>query len=135
LVNRSTLQAVTMVKVRGFSMSIMMKGIPITHAIISFIISKMDDTKELEDLNYEKSKQHMGGVVFVSILMIFGIIGNLHVLFVYMFRMKPSNPRTCILTLALLDMIACVIGMPFIIMDMLKPLTFTMVTACCLDFS
>jgi hypothetical protein len=31
----------------------------------------MDDTKELEDLNYEKSKQHMGGVVFVSILMIF----------------------------------------------------------------
>ena len=98
--------------------------------LILFIISKMDDTKELEDLNYEESKQHMGGVVFVSILMIFGIIGNLHVLFVYMFRMKPSNPRTCILTLALLDMIACVIGMPFIIMDMLKPLTFTMVTAC-----
>jgi hypothetical protein len=78
-------------------MSIMMKGIPITHAIIS---RRADDTKELEDLNYEESKQHMGGVVFVSILMIFGIIGNLHVLFVYMFRMKPSNPRTCILTMS-----------------------------------
>ena len=90
----------------------------------------MDDTKELEALNYEESKQHIGGVVFVSIMMIFGIIGNLHVLFVYMFRMKPSNPRTCILTLALLDMMTCVIGMPFIIIDLRNPLTFSMVTAC-----
>jgi hypothetical protein len=50
-------------------------------------------TKELQDLNYEEAKQYIGGVVFVSIIMIIGIIGNLHVLYVYSFRMKPSNHR------------------------------------------
>ena len=90
----------------------------------------MDDIKELEDLNYEEAKQFIGGVVFVSIIMIIGIIGNLHVLYVYSFRMKPSNHRIFILTLAVLDLLTCVIGMPFIIMDLRNPLTFTMVTAC-----
>ena len=90
----------------------------------------MDDTKELEDLNYEEAKQNIGGVVLVSIIMIIGIIGNLHVLFVYTFRIKTSNHRIFILTLGVLDLLTCVIGMPFIIMDLRNPLTFTMVTAC-----
>ena len=90
----------------------------------------MDDIKELEDMNYEEAKQFIGGVVFVSIIMIIGIIGNLHVLVVYTFRIKPSNHRIFIITLAVLDLLTCVIGMPFIIMDLRNPLTFTMVTAC-----
>jgi hypothetical protein len=32
----------------------------------------MDDIKELQDLNYEEAKQYIGGVVFVSIIMIIG---------------------------------------------------------------
>ena len=88
----------------------------------------MDDIKELQDLNYQEAKQYIGGVVFVSIIMIIGIIGNLHVLYVYSFRIKPSNYRIFILTLAVLDLLTCVIGMPFIIMDLRNPLTFNMVT-------
>ncbi|XP_063422830.1 growth hormone secretagogue receptor type 1-like [Mytilus trossulus] len=84
----------------------------------------------LEELNHEEEKQYVGGVIFVSIIMIIGIIGNLHVFFVYTFRIKPSNHRIFILSLAVLDMITCIVGMPFIIVDLRNPLTFTMVSAC-----
>ncbi|CAG2209146.1 unnamed protein product [Mytilus edulis] len=84
----------------------------------------------LEELNHEEAKQYVGGVIFVTIIMIIGIIGNLHVLFIYTFRMKPSNHRIFILSLAVLDMITCIVGMPFIIVDLRNPLTFTMVSAC-----
>ncbi|XP_052092304.1 growth hormone secretagogue receptor type 1-like [Mytilus californianus] len=84
----------------------------------------------LEELNHEEAKQYVGGIIFVTIIMIIGIIGNLHVLFVYTFRMKPSNHRIFILSLAVLDMITCTVGMPFIIVDLRNPLTFTMISAC-----
>ncbi|XP_052092306.1 neuropeptide S receptor-like [Mytilus californianus] len=88
------------------------------------------DNKGLEELNNEEAKQYIGGIIFVTIIMIIGVIGNLHVLFVYTFRMKPSNHRIFILSLAVLDMITCIIGMPFIIVDLRNPLTFTMKSAC-----
>ena len=87
-------------------------------------------TNTIEELNIEEAKQYIGGVVFVSILMVMGIIGNVHVIFVYAFKMKPSNHRIFILVLAVLDLITCSIGMPFIIVDLRNPLTFTMVSAC-----
>ncbi|XP_063422829.1 growth hormone secretagogue receptor type 1-like [Mytilus trossulus] len=90
----------------------------------------LNEVMLLEELNYEEAKQYVGGVIFVTIIMIIGLIGNLHVLFVYTFRMKPSNHRIFILSLAVLDMITCIVGMPFIIVDLRNPLTFTMVSAC-----
>ncbi|CAC5369289.1 CCKAR [Mytilus coruscus] len=88
------------------------------------------DNKGLEELNNEEANQNIGGIIFVTIIMIIGIIGNLHVLFVYIFRMKPSNHRIFILSLAVLDLITCIIGMPFIIVDLRNPLTFTRISAC-----
>lgn len=90
----------------------------------------LKEGKLLEELNHEEAKQYVGGIIFVTIIMIIGIIGNLHVLFVYTFRMKPSNHRIFILSLAVLDMITCTVGMPFIIVDLRNPLTFTMISAC-----
>ncbi|KAL4237698.1 hypothetical protein ACF0H5_002413 [Mactra antiquata] len=84
----------------------------------------------IEELNAEEAKQHIGGVVFVAILMIVGFVGNLHVLIVYAFFMKPSNHRIFILVLGTLDFITCIIGMPFIIVDLRNPLTFTLSSAC-----
>ena len=87
-------------------------------------------TKTIEELNIEEAKQYIVGVVFVTIMMVMGIIGNVHVIFVYAFRMKPSNHRIFILVLAVLDLIVCSIAMPFSIVDLWNPLTFTMVSAC-----
>ncbi|KAH3851329.1 hypothetical protein DPMN_093809 [Dreissena polymorpha] len=88
------------------------------------------DAEILARLNHEEAKQYVGGVVFVALLMTAGIFGNLHVLYVYVFRMKSSNHRVFILTLAILDFITCVVGMPFILVDLRNPLTFTPVAAC-----
>lgn len=84
----------------------------------------------LEELNTEEAKQHIGGVVFVSMMMVVGFVGNLHVLLVYSLYMKPSNHRLFILVLGCLDFITCIVGMPFIIVDLRHPLTFTLPVAC-----
>ena len=84
----------------------------------------------LEELNDEEAKIYVGGVIFVSILMVFGIVGNLHVILIYGFRMKPSNHRIFILCLGLLDMTTCCVGMPFVLVDLQKPFMFFMVRAC-----
>ncbi|WAR19364.1 OX2R-like protein [Mya arenaria] len=88
------------------------------------------DEEILQRLNYEEAKQYVGGVVFVTLIMIAGVVGNLHVLFVYAFRIKPSNHQVFILTLGVLDFTTCVIGMPFILVDLRHPLTFTLIAAC-----
>ncbi|KAL4237697.1 hypothetical protein ACF0H5_002412 [Mactra antiquata] len=85
----------------------------------------------IEDLNAEEAKQNIGGVVFVAILMIVGFVGNLHVLIVYAFFMKPSNHRIFILVLGTLDFITCIIGMPFIIVDLRNPLESTLSSSAC----
>ncbi|XP_052212095.1 trace amine-associated receptor 4-like [Dreissena polymorpha] len=88
------------------------------------------DEEILARLNHEEAKQYVGGVVFVALLMTAGIFGNLHVLYVYVFRMQSSNYRVFVLSLATLDFITCVVGMPFILVDLRNPLTFTLVAAC-----
>ena len=87
-------------------------------------------TNTMEELNIEEAKQYIGGIVFVTIMMVMGIIGNVHVIFVYAFKRKHSNHRIFILVLAVLDLITCSIAMPFIIVNLRNPLTFTMVSAC-----
>ena len=84
----------------------------------------------LDELNSEEAKVYLGGVVFVSILMAIGIVGNIHVLLVYGFRMKPSTHRIFIICLGCLDLITCCIGMPFVLVDLRRPLMFFMVSAC-----
>ena len=84
----------------------------------------------LEELNGEEAKKYVGGVVFVTLLMTAGIVGNLHVLLVYALRIKPSNHRVFILTLGVLDFTTSVIGMPFILVDLRNPFTFEWIAAC-----
>lgn len=90
----------------------------------------MDSHEALDYLNSEEAKQYVGGVVFVSIIMVIGIVGNVHVLLVYSLFMKPSNHRIFILVLGVLDFITCIVGMPFILVDLRHPLTFTLVAPC-----
>ena len=62
--------------------------------------------------------------------MIIGIVGNIHVLLVYGFRMKSSTHRIFILCLGFLDLTTCCIGMPFVLVDLQRPFMFFMVSAC-----
>ncbi|XP_045165561.1 trace amine-associated receptor 4-like [Mercenaria mercenaria] len=87
----------------------------------------MASTPELYDILAERL---VGGVVFVSVLMITGLIGNLHVLLVYMFRMKSSNHRIFILFLGVLDFLASCLAMPFTVITLRQPETFTKTPTC-----
>lgn len=86
--------------------------------------------KTLEQYNLEYRRQYYGAVVLLIILMVLGIVGNLHVLFVYTYRMKQTNQRIFILTIAVLDTVLCFVGIPFILVLMFHPLTFTLVSLC-----
>ena len=84
----------------------------------------------LDKANEEAASVHIGGVIFVAVLMVIGVLGNLHVLFVYLFRTKSSNRRTFILVLVVIDMVTCTTGMPFIIFDLRNPLRFREAYVC-----
>ena len=84
----------------------------------------------LNELNNEKAKEFLGGVVFVSVMMVLGVLGNVHVLYIYFTRKKPSNHRVFILVLAGLDLTTCTVGMPLVIAHLRNPLTFTWTFAC-----
>ena len=62
----------------------------------------------LEELNSEEAKNHFWWIcVLCQFLMVLGVVGNLHVIIILGFRMKPSNHRIFILYLGLLDMTIC----------------------------
>ena len=70
-------------------------------------------------------------LTFVVIVMCLGVIGNGLVLMVYGGKIqKNSNYRSFVLTLAWIDMAACCLGMPSILVDMLRTFTFYSDTAC-----
>lgn len=92
--------------------------------------STADDNYTLEELNDLYVKKKIGGMVFVSLLMVIGILGNAHVLYLYAFKFPKTNHRIYILCLAVLDMITCSIGMPFVIFDLKNTLTFDSAIVC-----
>ncbi|KAL3891644.1 hypothetical protein ACJMK2_003896 [Sinanodonta woodiana] len=94
------------------------------------LVSDSGDGITLEEINDAIAITHIGGAVFVGILMLIGFVGNLHVLLVYAFRTKPSNHRIFILCLGVLDMVTCSIGMPFILVDLRYPLMFYATAVC-----
>lgn len=60
-------------------------------------------------------QMRIGRLVFVSIMMLLGVIGNTLVLYLFTFKFPKSNHRIYILCLAVLDMIACSICIPAVI--------------------
>ena len=70
-------------------------------------------------------------IVYVAILMVVGVFGNALVLIVYRCKIKKhSNYRLFVLMLATVDMTQSCIGMPGILVDMLRAYTFYSNTAC-----
>lgn len=90
----------------------------------------IDTLQLLKDENNKRAKALIPVTLYLVILMIIGVIGNLLVLYVYKFRFKRSTSRVFILSLAAFDFLTCVLGMPFHILDMVYPLMFVWDEAC-----
>jgi len=68
--------------------------------------------------------------VYLVFLMIIGVFGNILVLYVYKFRFRRSTSRVFILSLAAFDLITCLFGMPYHILDLTFPYTFVWSEVC-----
>jgi len=84
----------------------------------------------LDSLNDAIALTRLGGILFVAILMIVGVMGNAHALYIYLNKFKDSNRRIFIISLAALDFTTCSIGMPFAIADLRNPLEFDYAILC-----
>ncbi|KAL3858406.1 hypothetical protein ACJMK2_013141 [Sinanodonta woodiana] len=79
---------------------------------------------QLEDVNNQKILENIGGIIFVSLMMIVGFGGNSVAIFVYLRRYRPSTHRTFIVSLAIVDLATCCVPMPFILVTLRYPIMF-----------
>ncbi|XP_076469231.1 uncharacterized protein LOC143299733 [Babylonia areolata] len=78
----------------------------------------------LERLNHERAVYFLPAVVWVLLLMMVGVVGNVLVIYVYRRRFKRTSSNYFILTMAVFDLVACLIGLPTEVYDLMKPFTF-----------
>ena len=91
-----------------------------------------DEEKQeiLEDLNYQRMLAHIPAMVMISFLMLIGLVGNSLVVYVYKRRFKKTSSNYFILTMAVFDLLACLIGMPTELYDLSNPYTFYSTVSC-----
>lgn len=88
------------------------------------IIDNKTVAQILQELNDNEAAILLPVIVYVLVLMVFGVIGNLIVLYIYKFRFRRSSSRAFILCLAMLDLVTCLFGIPFHVIDMRYPYLF-----------
>ncbi|XP_045181236.2 uncharacterized protein LOC123540349 [Mercenaria mercenaria] len=84
----------------------------------------------IQHLNDVLVQLHIPTIVFIAILMVVGVFGNMLVLYIYTTKYHPSTYRSFILWLGWIDLIACSVGMPLLIVSMLYPYMFPSEEAC-----
>ena len=84
----------------------------------------------LSEINAEEVQMLYPVIVFYALILSIGIIGNVLVLLVYSFRYKRSPARVYILFLATIDFTICLFGLPYHLIDLTHPYTFTNSAAC-----
>ncbi|XP_048761479.1 C3a anaphylatoxin chemotactic receptor-like [Ostrea edulis] len=78
----------------------------------------------LEEINASTAEQRLPTVIFLVILITVGLIGNTVVIVAYSLKYPPSTFRLYILTLAVLDLLSCLIPMPLEVVDNVYPVMF-----------
>lgn len=78
----------------------------------------------LEMTNIEQLKTEIPSIIFVSIIMIIGIIGNIHTILVYALFYGKGNHRHYILWLSTFDLLACGITIPMVISKYVNTYTY-----------
>lgn len=88
------------------------------------------DLELLSELNDEKVKLMIPVIVYVSLLMILGSLGNILVCVYYRCKTRSSTNSFFIIALAIFDLLVCLITMPIEIIDLRFFYIFTNIPAC-----
>ncbi|CAG5118367.1 unnamed protein product [Candidula unifasciata] len=92
--------------------------------------SSEEITQLLQALNHERALYNIPAMIWVSLLMVVGVVGNSLVVYVYRRRFKKTSSNYFILSMAIFDLIACLVGMPTEIYDLNNPYTFYSSAGC-----
>ncbi|WAR13358.1 OPSD1-like protein [Mya arenaria] len=82
------------------------------------------------DLSLEKASTLVGSIVYLCILMVVGVVGNIFVLHIFYFKFSPSTHRCFIITLAIYDFFACAVGAPWAIAESFFAFNYHDVATC-----
>ncbi|XP_046550676.1 orexin receptor type 2-like [Haliotis rubra] len=97
---------------------------------ISHLILRNDTNEILQRLNDAKAFLYIPVIVFLIILVVVGTFGNILVCCVYWSKPYKASSHYFILSLAILDLFSCVIGIPTEIADLRYPYMFYAPAAC-----
>lgn len=92
--------------------------------------TKVDPDKLLRELNDRTALRFLPVIIYMSLLMLVGIFGNLMVLVVYLRKRLKCSSDYFILNLAFMDLLTCLIGVPVEIADLRDPYMFYAPAAC-----
>ena len=87
-------------------------------------------SEELLSLNDRTAKVLMPAVIYVGTLMVIGVLGNPLVIYFYSRKVKATPSHIFIVTLAIFDILTCLISMPLEIVDVLHFYIFESAVAC-----
>ncbi|CAG2219699.1 unnamed protein product [Mytilus edulis] len=87
------------------------------------------------EINNHLARILIPAAVYLCIILVSGVIGNVMVLLVYGFRIKKTTYAILILILAGLDLMTCLFGVPYHILSVVYPLMFVWTGFCkCVSF-
>lgn len=84
----------------------------------------------LYDINDEEVRRLTAPIVYLSILLVIGVPGNMIVLIIYGRKYSKSVYRTIIWNIALMDFLFSIVALPFNIAELVHFYTFTELWAC-----
>ncbi|XP_067664512.1 orexin/Hypocretin receptor type 1-like [Haliotis asinina] len=96
----------------------------------SLNISAEEKRRYLSYLDDVTFRLMIPAVVYLAMLMVLGIFGNILVLIVYLKKFKPSPTRVFVVCLAVFDLMTCFISLPGEILDMRHIYTFDYPIVC-----
>lgn len=106
----------------------------VTHTCYPWVAGQFIDRNfTLEDVNSVVMERNYAGIIFIGIIMILGLVGNGHVLFVFSKRKYDSNYiqdrihanyRIFVLWLSILSVIMCAVVSPLLIVYLIHPVNF-----------
>ncbi|ESO98219.1 hypothetical protein LOTGIDRAFT_231336 [Lottia gigantea] len=92
---------------------------------------RINDTRAiLIYLNDQKARLYLPIIIFLAMLSVFGTFGNILVCGVYWNKKYKASSHYFILTLAVLDLVTCIIGIPTEIIDLRYPYMFFLPIVC-----
>lgn len=74
--------------------------------------TRLDSKVMLEELRAKEHRLQIPIIVYLILISMFGTVGNALVLYTYKRKYSPSNCRTFIICLSIMDLISCVIVIP-----------------------